>query len=75
MLDIALFLYGLIAGCVLLMAERNQRAARPHPALVQAVGWGVMSMSSILSVLFLALAVAMAMGATGPLIEAATTTF
>lgn len=69
MLEIAIFLYGLLAGCTLLIARNNQRAARPNPAMVQAVGWGLMSMSSILSVLLFALALAAAMGASGPLIE------
>lgn len=68
MLEFAIFLYGLLAGFVLLVANRNQRYARPNPAVVQAVGWGLMSLSSTLAALLFAVALAMAVGATGPLI-------
>lgn len=70
MLEFAVFLYGLVAGVVLLTTQRNQREARPNPLMVQALGWGLLSMSSILSLLLFAVALAGAMGASGPIFEA-----
>jgi hypothetical protein len=67
MVEIAVFLYGLCAGLILMIAHRSQREARPLSPMVTAVGWGLMSMSSILALLLFALALAMAMGAAGPL--------
>ncbi|PCD04710.1 hypothetical protein COC42_04830 [Sphingomonas spermidinifaciens] len=70
MLEIAVFLYGLCAGLVLMIATRNRREARPNPAVVTAMGWGLMSMSSVLALLLATVALAMALGAQGPLLEA-----
>jgi Na+/H+ antiporter NhaC len=70
MLEIAVFLYGLCAGLVLMIAQKNRREAKPNPAVVQAMGWGLMSMSSVLALLLFAVAFAMALGATGPMMEA-----
>lgn len=69
MLEIAVFLYGLCAGLVLMIASRNQREARPNPAVVTAMGWGLLSMSSVLALLLATVAMAMAMGAHGPMLE------
>jgi hypothetical protein len=70
MLEFAVFLYGLLAGYVLLIGSQNARRDRPNPVMVQAVGWGLLSMSSILATLLFAVAIAIALGATGPLVEA-----
>jgi hypothetical protein len=73
MMQFAVFLYGLCAGMILLIAQRNRREARPNPPMVMAMGWGLISMSSVLAVLLFAVALAMAMGATGPMFEALAT--
>lgn len=72
MIEIAVFLYGLCAGMILLIAQRNRRESRPNPTVVTAMGWGLMSMSSVLAVLLFAVAFAMAMGASGPMMDALT---
>lgn len=62
MLEISVFLYGLLSAFVLISAEQNRRAARPNPAMVTAVGWGLFSMSSTLALLCGAVALAIALG-------------
>ncbi len=62
MIEFSVFIYGLLAGFVLLSAEQNRRQARPNPTMVVAVGWGLFSMSSILAILFGAVALATALG-------------
>lgn len=69
LIEIAIFLYGLCAGLVLMIASRNRREARPNPAVVTAMGWGLMSMSSVLALLLATVALAAAMGAHGPMVE------
>lgn len=69
-IEMAVFLYGLCAGLVLMIAQKNRREARPNPALVTAMGWGLLSMSSVLALLLGAVAFAMMLGATGPMFEA-----
>ena len=69
LLEIAVFLYGLCAGLVLMIASRNQREAKPNPAVVTAMGWGLMSMSSVLALLLAAVAMAAMLGAQGPMLE------
>lgn len=68
-LEIAVFLYGLCAGLVLMIASKNRREARPNPTVVTAMGWGLMSMSSVLALLLATVALAMALGAQGPMLE------
>lgn len=68
-LQIAVFLYGLCAGLVLMIAGKNQREAKPNPMLVTAMGWGLMSMSSVLALLLGTVALAAAMGAQGPVLQ------
>ncbi len=62
MIEFSVFIYGLLAGFVLLSAEQNRRQSRPNPTMVIAVGWGLFSMSSILAILFGAVALAIALG-------------
>lgn len=62
MIEFSVFLYGLLAGFILLSAERNRRLARPNPAMVTAVGWGLFSMSSTLAVLLGGVALALSLG-------------
>ncbi|PKP88594.1 MAG: hypothetical protein CVT77_18950 [Alphaproteobacteria bacterium HGW-Alphaproteobacteria-16] len=62
MLEFSVFIYGLLAGFVLLSAEQNRRQARPNPTMVTVIGWGLFSMSSTLAVLFGAIALALAFG-------------
>ncbi|MEZ0495444.1 hypothetical protein [Sphingomonas sp. IW22] len=69
MIEFAVFLYGLSAGLVLMIAQRAQREARPIPAVVNAMGWGLISMSSMLAILLFAVALAMAVGVGGPLVQ------
>jgi Ca2+/Na+ antiporter len=69
LLEIAIFLYGLCAGLVLMIASRNHREARPNPAVVTAMGWGLMSMSSVLALLLAAVVMAAMLGAQGPMLE------
>lgn len=69
LLEIAVFLYGLCAGLVLMIASRNRREAKPNPAVVTAMGWGLMSMSSVLALLLAAVAMAAMLGAQGPMLE------
>lgn len=67
MVEFAVFLYGLCAGLILMIAQRHQREERPMSPMVTAVGWGLLSMSSILALLLFALALAVAMGASVPI--------
>lgn len=62
MIEFSVFLYGLLTAFVLMSAEQNRRAARPNPAMVTAVGWGLFSMSSTLAVLGIGVALAIACG-------------
>ena len=62
MIEFTVFLYGLLSAFVLLSAEQNRRLARPNPAMVTAVGWGLFSMSSTLAVLLGGVALALALG-------------
>lgn len=62
MLELSVFLYGLLSAFVLISAEQNRRAARPNPAMVTAVGWGLFSMSSTLALLCGAVGIALAFG-------------
>ena len=62
MIEFTIFLYGLLSTFVLLSAEQNRRLARPNPAMVTAVGWGLFSMSSTLAVLLGGVALALALG-------------
>jgi len=66
MLEFSVFIYGLLTGFVLISAEQNRRAARPNPAMVTAVGWGLFSMSSTLAVLCGAVGVALLFGVPVP---------
>jgi hypothetical protein len=66
MIEFSVFLYGLLAGFVLLSAEQNRRLSRPNPAMVTAVGWGLFSMSSTLAVLLGGVALALALGVDVP---------
>lgn len=66
MLEFSVFIYGLLAGFVLLSAEQNRRQARPNPTMVTVIGWGLFSMSSTLAVLFGAIALALALGLNVP---------
>lgn len=66
MLEFSVFIYGLLAGFVLLSAEQNRRQARPNPTMVTVIGWGLFSMSSTLAVLFGAIALALAFGLNVP---------
>lgn len=66
MLEISVFLYGLLTGFVLISAEQNRRAARPNPAMVTAVGWGLFSMSSTLAILCGAVGIALLFGVAVP---------
>ncbi|MFL9842209.1 hypothetical protein ABS767_14650 [Sphingomonas sp. ST-64] len=62
MIEFTVFLYGLLSAFVLMVAEQNRRMARPNPAMVTVVGWGLFSMSSTLAVLFGAVSLALAFG-------------
>ncbi|WP_447724980.1 hypothetical protein [Sphingomonas koreensis] len=62
MIEFSVFLYGLLTAFVLMSAEQNRRLARPNPAMVTAVGWGLFSMSSTLAVLMGGVALALALG-------------
>lgn len=62
MIEFTVFLYGLLSAFVLMAAEQNRRLARPNPAMVTVVGWGLFSMSSTLAVLFGAVALALLAG-------------
>ena len=62
MIEFTVFLYGLLTAFVLVSAEQNRRLARPNPAMVTAVGWGLFSMSSTLAVLMGGVALALALG-------------
>jgi len=62
MIEFSVFLYGLLTAFVLMSAEQNRRLARPNPAMVTAVGWGLFSMSSTLAVLMGGIALALALG-------------
>lgn len=62
MIEFTVFLYGLLTAFVLMSAEQNRRLARPNPAMVTAVGWGLFSMSSTLAVLMSAVGLALAFG-------------
>lgn len=62
MIEFTVFLYGLLTAFVLMSAEQNRRLARPNPAMVTAVGWGLFSMSSTLAVLMGGVALALALG-------------
>ncbi len=66
MLEFSVFIYGLLTGFVLISAEQNRRAARPNPAMVTAVGWGLFSMSSTLAVLCSAVGIALLFGVSVP---------
>ena len=66
MIEFSVFLYGLLSAFVLLSAEQNRRLARPNPAMVTAVGWGLFSMSSTLAVLLGGVALAVALGINVP---------
>lgn len=62
MVEFSVFLYGLLTAFVLMSAKQNRRLARPNPAMVTAVGWGLFSMSSTLAVLMGGVALALALG-------------
>lgn len=62
MVEFSVFLYGLLSAFVLISAEQNRRAARPNPAMVTAVGWGLFSMSSTLALLCGAVGIALVFG-------------
>lgn len=62
MIEFTVFLYGLLSAFVLLSAEQNRRLARPNPAMVTAVGWGLFSMSSTLAVLLGGVVLALTLG-------------
>lgn len=62
MIEFTVFLYGLLSAFVLMSAEQNRRLARPNPAMVTAMGWGLFSMSSTLAVLLGGVALALALG-------------
>lgn len=66
MLEFSVFMYGLLTGFVLISAEQNRRAARPNPAMVNAVGWGLFSMSSTLAILCGAVGIALLFGVPVP---------
>ena len=66
MLEFSVFIYGLLSAFVLISAEQNRRAARPNPAMVTAVGWGLFSMSSTLALLCGAVGIALAFGVSIP---------
>ncbi len=66
MIEFTVFLYGLLTAFVLMSAEQNRRRARPNPAMVTAVGWGLFSMSSTLAILLGGVALALALGAGAP---------
>jgi hypothetical protein len=66
MIEFTVFLYGLLTAFVLMSAEQNRRLARPNPAMVTAVGWGLFSMSSTLAVLMGGIALALALGINVP---------
>lgn len=66
MIEFSVFIYGLLSAFVLLSAEQNRRLARPNPAMVTAVGWGLFSMSSTLAVLLGGVALALALGVDVP---------
>ncbi|QDX24888.1 hypothetical protein FPZ54_01810 [Sphingomonas suaedae] len=71
MIEFTVFLYGLLSAFVLMAAEQNRRLARPNPAMVTVVGWGLFSMSSTLAVLFGAVALALVLGVPIPELSAA----
>ena len=66
MIEISVFVYGLLSAFVLLSAEENRRRSRPNPAMVTAMGWGLFSMSSTLAILLGGVALALLFGATVP---------
>ncbi len=55
MLDIAVFIYGLLAAFVLTSMKRNRRDQRPDAPILSLVGWGLMSASFTLMALLLGL--------------------
>ncbi len=62
MIEFSVFLYGLLSAFILFSAEQNRRLARPNPAMMTFVGWGLFSMSSTLAILFGAVALALVLG-------------
>lgn len=62
MAEFFVFLYAMLASFVILSLQRNQKLQRPSPAMVTAMGWGLLSLSSTLAVLMAALALAIVLG-------------
>lgn len=62
MIELSVFIYGMLSMFVLLAAEQNRRLARPNPQMVTVVGWGLFSMSSTLALLFGAVTLAIMLG-------------
>jgi hypothetical protein len=61
------FMYAMLTMFVVLSIQRNQQLQEPTPQMVTLVGWGLVSLSSTLALLFGAVAMAMALGMQVPL--------
>ena len=62
MVEFAVFLYASLTGFVLTSMKRNAAAARPSPAMMREIGWGLFSLSATLSALLFGLSLLMALG-------------
>jgi hypothetical protein len=58
MLEFAVFTYGLLASFIWTSAERNRRAARPHPPILRHLGYLVVGISAGAAVVLSAIAIA-----------------